>query len=38
MDISHFWTGFVIGAIGLFLMTRLIDGIIYPWLKKKKVL
>jgi hypothetical protein len=35
MSIDLFWAGFVVGAIGLFLMDRLINGVIYPRLKGK---
>jgi predicted PurR-regulated permease PerM len=38
MGISHFWTGFVVGAVGLTVVDYLINRFIHPWLKKKKVL
>jgi hypothetical protein len=35
MHIDLFWAGFATGAVGLFVMDRLINGVIYPWLKRR---
>jgi hypothetical protein len=34
MHIDLFWTGFAVGAVGLFLMIRLIDRLVHPILKE----
>jgi hypothetical protein len=36
MHIDLFWSGVAVGAVGLFLMIRLMDGVIYPLLRKRK--